>query len=132
VSVSYTNIDAESAGIEIYQPREDIGADTLELGQYALGLDGDPVVFIVGTIEELGAFTTQLVVAFEQAKAIALGPISIGDFTLDEDHDYVCPRCEACFVPAEYPDLRALIVAVREHITGHNAGLPPAPTIEDI
>jgi hypothetical protein len=131
VTVNYTNIDAETAGIEIYQPLEEIGNDMLSPGQYALGLDGDTVVFVVGTIEQLGAFTMQLAVAYEAAKGMWLGPMKVSDFALDVDHDYACPRCEAVFDPSSYPTFGGLAEALLAHTMDHNTRINGS-TIEDI
>jgi hypothetical protein len=119
VGSHFETTGAKGAQVHWYAPGEEIGADVVEPGQYAIGIDlPDGGAFWVGTIPELNSWVDRVVDAVNAATDHSQKPLTIRDFAPDEDGNYQCPRCTdtQLYEPQQYADLFALVKDIEHHI----------------
>lgn len=119
MSIRYEAVHASGGDLEWLAPFEFVSDDKLEEGQYAIMLGGDEGVYVYGTVDELKGWRASIIRAHQQIIDHATKPLTFDDFEPDEDGNYPCPRCGGLFEVNDYDTLNGLIVAVTEHLDGH-------------
>lgn len=116
MSTRYEGGSATEVSIEWEAPGAEIGRERLDPGQYAITIGYGEVFYITGTADQLVTFAEEVLAEAQAAKSHHLGPLTRSDFYLDEDHDYICPRCGQPFSPSHHDNPGALVDAIDKHI----------------
>lgn len=105
--------------VEILKPREWVGDDQIDAGQYGIVLSGNEACYGVGTPDALDQWATSIRQAVDEIVEHAAEPLAMGDFRANEDGNYECPRCDWVGEPGFYGTLHDLMSNVTAHIQGH-------------
>lgn len=107
--------------VEWHAPRAEIEGTTLEPGQYAIsvGNGGGGMAIFTGTPENIAITVENFLIAAGNISDHGAQPLAFGDFEVDDEGDYACPRCTATFSSYDVENLSQLLAAVEQHIASH-------------
>lgn len=122
MSTRFAGVAADYIAYQNYVPGERIGEDdALPPHTYAVALCyDDDVFYIMGTPEQFDYVIERIQKQRDLIRQHAARPLNIDDFYVDEDHDFVCPRCSTSFSLGEIESYRQLRSVLSEHAGEHN------------